>query len=110
VPWLFHILTREAYDAWQATPAPAYAPPSLAAEGFIHASYQAAVAESARLYFPATAALVVLRIDPRKLDVRVEEVATPRGAMPHICGPIPREAIDAVLDVATVAHAPARVP
>jgi uncharacterized protein (DUF952 family) len=91
---LFHILTAEAYERWDTD---AYAPPSLATEGFIHASYREAVEESARLYFPADARLMVMRIDPRKLDVRVEDAVTPRGPMPHIFGPIPREAVDSVV-------------
>jgi uncharacterized protein (DUF952 family) len=59
----------------------------------VHASYRDEVVESARLYFPAGAELVVLEIDPTKLDARIEVAATPRGPMPHIFGSIPREAV-----------------
>jgi len=70
-----------------------YAPASLAQEGFIHASYAATVEESAQLYFPKDAALVVFQIDPRRLSVPVDVVETPRGPMPHLCGPLDRRAI-----------------
>ncbi len=91
--WLFHIAAREEI-AWGADGR--YAPPSLAREGFIHASYKDAVAESARLYFPANAELRVLAIDPRRLDAPVEIATTPRGDMPHVRGPIPADAIKLV--------------
>lgn len=95
--WLFHVLPREAYETWNTGDAPVYAPPSLSEEGFVHASYRDAAVETARLYFPPGAELRVLRIDPRKLDVRVEDAPTPRGPMPDVFGPVPRDAIGAVL-------------
>jgi cyclohexyl-isocyanide hydratase len=98
--WLFHV-RRQGSDAL--SPFEAYAPESLAREGFVHTSFRDAAAESARLYFPADAALEVLQIDPRRLDARVELVQTPRGPMPHIHGPIVRDAIRAVFPVARVA-------
>lgn len=88
--WLFHVL--HARDvSWGS--AGRYAPPSLAREGFIHASYKDAVRESARLYFEAGADLRVLAIDPRRLDVPVDVASTPRGPMPHVHGAIPVDAI-----------------
>ncbi len=95
--WLYHI------KVVGPLPDP-YAPPSLMAEGFVHCSYQPAVAESARLYFPAGAALEVLKIDPRDLDVEV--AATPRGPMPHVRQAIPARAVKARLTVDEVAAAP----
>ena len=85
--WLFHVRAAGHEDA------PRYAPESLAREGFVHASFVTDVLESARLYFPADARLEVLQLDPRRLDVRVEVAATPRGPMPHIHGSVPRDAI-----------------
>jgi putative intracellular protease/amidase len=102
--WLYHIRPGPG------SPLPArYAPASLASEGFLHASFQGDVIESARLYFPAGAELSVLRIDPRRLDVPVEIAATPRGPMPHIHGAVPRDAIVEELPLAAVAGAPDRV-
>lgn len=87
---IFHILER-AHLVWDADDH--YRPAGLVREGFIHASYRDKVAESARLYFPVDADLVVLAIDESKLDARIEVVDTPRGPMPHIHGAIPRAAI-----------------
>ncbi len=98
--WLYHVLNADSHTAGER-----YDPPSLASEGFIHASYRDAVAESARLYF-AGRSVRVLQIDPRRLDVPVVEASTPRGPMPHIHGSIPRDAIRAVLELADVAGAP----
>jgi putative intracellular protease/amidase/uncharacterized protein (DUF952 family) len=102
--WLYHLVREEDLSFAGGR----YAPPSLAEEGFIHASYQGDVAESARLYFPEDARLRVLAIDPRRLDVPLEIATTPRGPMPHVHGSIP---IDAVRVVAPsdVEHHPDRV-
>ncbi len=91
--WLYHVATVESIGG------DPYAPASLAADGFVHCSYRRAVRESARLYFESDAHLCVLCIDPRRLEAKVEIVATPRGPMPHVHGPIPR---DAILDVMTL--------
>jgi putative intracellular protease/amidase/uncharacterized protein (DUF952 family) len=91
--WLFHVARAEDVS-WGKDGR--YAPASLATEGFIHASYKDAVLESARLYFPADAKLLVLAIDPRRLDVRVEVAETPRGPMPHVHGSIPSDAFRAL--------------
>ena len=85
--WLYHALLA-ADDHGDP-----YAPASLAAEGFIHASFAPLVEESTRLYFPGDAALVILQIDPRRLGVPVRVVETPRGPMPHVHGPLVRSAI-----------------
>jgi len=98
VRWLYHILPSEAAPSLDASAAPSarFAPPSLAAEGFVHASYAPKVTESAALYFPVGTALSVLRIDPRRLPCPVVEAPTPRGPMPHIHGAIPLDAVRGV--------------
>jgi uncharacterized protein (DUF952 family) len=99
--WLYHVVLR---DDWErARAADSYDPRGVTGEAFIHASYRDAVLESARLYFPVSRARVILRIDPRKLTARVEEAATPRGPMPHVFGPIPRDAVAAVYEEETFA-------
>lgn len=100
--WIYHLTESD-------VPAGEYAPESLAREGFVHGSYRDLVAESARLYFPPSAVLRVLRIDPRRLDVPVEIAETPRGPMPHVHGPIPRDAVREVLSLDAVARAPDEV-
>lgn len=103
VRWLYHLLPH-------GTPlGDAYAPASLATEGFVHGSYRDDVRESARLHFPADAKLDVLRIDPRRTAARVEDAPTPRGPMPHVHGPIPRDAIVETLSLDALDEAPDRV-
>ena len=100
--WLYHLC-----DAEEARPrADPYAPSSLGVEGFVHCSYRPEVEESARLYFPEGAPLRVLRIDPRRLGVAVEEEATPRGPMPHVFGPIRDAAVVATLELDAFGSAP----
>jgi cyclohexyl-isocyanide hydratase len=100
--WLFHVL-RTADVAWGQDGR--FRPAGLAAEGFIHASYKERAEESARLYFAEVpeGELRVLAIDPRRLDVPVDVATTPRGAMPHVRGAVPCDAItvlplDAIAD------------
>ena len=97
--WIFHI-------AREAPSGDVYAPPSLASEGFVHASFRDDVRESARVHFAGARDLIVLQIDPRRLDARVEIARTPRGPMPHVHGPIPRDAIRAVIPLDEIDHAP----
>ena len=99
--WLFHVAERG-----QVAPMAGgqYAPASLAREGFVHGSYRDAVAESARLYFPVGAALALFAVDPRRLDVPVEVVATPRGPMPHVHGAIPADAMRELAWAELAAH------
>jgi uncharacterized protein (DUF952 family) len=80
VRWIYHVRISQ--------PLGAIVPSS---EGFVHCSYQPAVLESARLYFPAGAALEILQIDPRGLALEVAD--TPRGAMPHVHQAIAKESI-----------------
>ena len=98
--WLFHIVDATTVLSGS------YRPASLQREKFIHASYKDEVEPSARLHFPAGSRLSVLQIDPRRLDAPVRLDPTPRGLMPHIYGPIPRDAIRAVLRLDEVAAAP----
>lgn len=101
--WLYHVLPRGT-DLGER-----YAPPSVVIEGFVHCSFRDEVRESALLYFPRDIGLEVLRIDPRRLDARVEVVGSPRGPMPHVHGPIPRDAVAAVLPLDRIDAEPDRV-
>lgn len=90
---LLHLVAASDLDAAAETP---YAPPSLASEGFVHCSSPEQVAGTARLLFAGTADLVLLVIDPRRLDgaeVRWEDTYGIGQTFPHVYGPIPRDAI-----------------
>src|SRR4051812_31308944 len=95
--WLFHAIPTRDWE--RESEGDGFAPPSLAREGFLHASYRDAVVESARLYLPKDAPITVIRIDPRRLDARVDVATTPRGPMPHVHGAIAKDAIVDALDL-----------
>jgi cyclohexyl-isocyanide hydratase len=103
VRWLYHLLPRGT-DLGET-----YAPASLASEGFVHCSFRDEVRESARQHFAKDAALDVLRIDPRRIGARLDVADTPRGPMPHVHGPIPRDAVAEVLSLDALDGAPDRV-
>ncbi|MEU9394909.1 DUF952 domain-containing protein [Streptomyces sp. NPDC048324] len=71
---------------------------TLAQEGFIHCSTRAQLPGTARRFFADLDDLVVLVIDPDRLDVPLKyETDRPGGeAFPHVYGPIP---VAAVVDV-----------
>jgi uncharacterized protein (DUF952 family) len=99
--WLYHAVWQDdpawiAVDPSGAHPIAEYSPASLAAVGFAHTSYAPLIQESVALYMgPSTQDrdVMVLKIDPRLVPVRIELAKTPRGEMPHIYGPIPAVAI-----------------
>lgn len=96
--WLYHIALAAEPLVFPLGP--------RAGEDFVHCSYRDAVVDSARLYFPAGARLVVLRLDPRRLGAPLVVATTPRGPMPHVHGAVPEAAVVEVLDVEAMGEAP----
>ncbi|WP_020123526.1 DUF952 domain-containing protein [Streptomyces canus] len=71
---------------------------TLQEEGFIHCSTREQLPGTAARFFAGVPDLVVLVIDPARLDVPLKYEAPAPGAeeFPHVYGPIP---VDAVVDV-----------
>lgn len=95
---ILHITTR---DAWRS--GEPYRADSLDTEGFIHCSDFGTVHLPANRLYAGRTDLVLLEIDPARLDVplRWEPGAPPdpNGAwFPHVYGPIPPTAVVAVHD------------
>jgi uncharacterized protein (DUF952 family) len=93
---LLHITTAPAWNAAQAQGA--YLADSLATEGFIHCSTPAQVVWVANTRFHGRTDLILLHIDPSKLDadVRYENLEGGEWLFPHVYGPIPVPAVVAV--------------
>ncbi len=92
---IFHITTAAAWEAARA--AGAYAADSLATEGFIHLSTRAQVLMVADNLFRGETGLVLLAVDPARLEaeLRYDEVA-PGQRFPHLYGPLNLDAVVAV--------------
>ncbi len=87
---LYHVARAADWDVDTA----AYAPASLAAEGFIHLSTEEQVCETAARFFAGAADLVLLRVDPDLVgDLRWEPSPDGRGVFPHLYGPLPKVAV-----------------
>jgi dienelactone hydrolase/uncharacterized protein (DUF952 family) len=109
---VFHLLTPELWS--DVSREPFYSPPTLATEGFIHASTRTQLADSAGRYFCGKQT-IALEIDCAGLDVRFEDAAIPTGIptsserrteqFPHIYQPIPRRNVVRVIDMTETAHA-----
>ena len=98
---LYHLATVGEWAAHR--DAGAIAPPSLAAEGFVHCSWGRQVAGTVAKHFDGVTDLLALRLDPAALgDVAlVEEDSYGSGqAFPHAYGPIPLDAVVEAVELA----------
>ncbi|MGW0121971.1 DUF952 domain-containing protein [Streptomyces sp. NPDC003327] len=88
-------------DSWSAAPEVPYAPPSLAAEGFVHCSpdERAALAIADARYRDVRGPLLVLVIDETRLGAEVRWEGSEGRLFPHVHGPIERAAVTSVLEV-----------
>lgn len=98
-PVLLHMTTRNSWDEALATGR--YAAPSLAVEGFIHLSTPEQVHLPATYLFRGRADIVLLYVDPDRLDATVlwepGDPADPDGMrFPHLYGDLPTAAVRAV--------------
>ena len=93
---IVHITTPVAWADAIATGA--YTADSLATEGFIHCSEERQLAWVVQKHFPGRTGLLLLHIDPSRLDaeVRYENLEGGSELFPHVYGAIP---VSAVVDV-----------
>jgi uncharacterized protein (DUF952 family) len=79
---------------------------SLEDAGFVHCALRHQVRGVAERYFAAAEDLVLLVIDRARLTAQVEFEAAEPGAepFPHLYGPLPADAVRAVLPVVRDAH------
>ena len=96
---LFHITTRE--ESLAAAERGSYEPAGFAQEGFVHCSFLEQVAATAKRIFGGRRDLVLLVIDPARLDGEVVEENLEGGSelFPHVYGPIRWAAVQAVHDL-----------
>jgi len=93
---LYHITSgREAEDARQRG---VYVPAAFDREGFIHCSYEHQVVAVANRIFRGRTDLVLLEIDPARLNCRVVDENLEGGAelFPHIYGQLRMDAVIAI--------------
>jgi uncharacterized protein (DUF952 family) len=96
---IYHITSREEWQAAQ--DAGAYRADSLETQGFIHASTAAQVIETADRYYRGQDGLVLLCIDPARLEAPVKLEASSSspdaGLFPHIYGTLNLDAVERVV-------------
>jgi uncharacterized protein (DUF952 family) len=98
-PDIFHITTREEWEAAKANGA--YEAATQALEGFMHCSTDEQVDGVLERYFAGKTGLVKLRIDREKLtSPLIFELATSvNQVFPHLYGPLNIEAVVEVSDI-----------
>jgi len=88
---IYHIVLP---DVWAAFDTELYIHPSLAAEGFIHCSFEHQLDAVIERYYGGEDEVVVLEIESDRLMSRmIKEPSTNSEIYPHIYGPINRDAI-----------------
>ncbi len=92
MPVILHI--ARAADWARAKKSGVYAPQRLAQEGFVHASFLDQVLAVADALFRGKQDLVLLVIDPKRLDAPL----LVEGGYPHIYGPVKLDAVVAAFD------------
>ncbi|EFO80437.1 hypothetical protein OSCT_1662 [Oscillochloris trichoides DG-6] len=89
---IYHIATRTDWDTSLATGI--YITDSLHREGFIHCSTHEQLAATAVRFFAGRDDLVLLQIDPTRLDVDLRyEEGEPGILFPHLYGPLDLSAV-----------------
>lgn len=78
--------------------------------GFIHCSSREQVGPTAIRVFPDEPALVVAAIDADALGESVRWEESSDGLFPHVYGPVPRDAVTAVYEVAGAAAVEEALP
>ena len=93
---IYKICTREAWQEAEHLGRFDGAPVDLA-DGFIHFSTAAQLAETARRHFAGQDGLVLVRVDEAKLgDALRMELSRGGDLFPHLYGPLPLAAVDRV--------------
>lgn len=88
---IYHLVTP---DRWPVQSGEAYRADSLLTEGFIHCSFAEQVEGSANRYYAQAPELLLLQIDPQRLQVPLKIEPSGSGALfPHLYGPLNVEAV-----------------
>lgn len=90
--FIYHVALPEVWEKFKGRPS--YQPPSLAAEGFIHCSYENQLEKVLRRYFGGVDRVLILKIDTHKLLAKlVEEPSTDNEVFPHVYGRLNHNAV-----------------
>ena len=94
--YVFHITERGTFAV--ALESGAYTADSVQSEGFIHCSTRTQILRTAARFFAGRSGLVLLCIDSEKIAAWLRYETADGEAFPHCYGPIPLDAIPAVID------------
>lgn len=93
---IYHITSNEEWS--YQFPLGTYTPANFLKDGFIHCSTKAQFQPVANRFYRGQSGLVILEIDPAKLDQRVvyENLEGGSELFPHIYSPLPISAVEKV--------------
>ena len=93
---ILHITQREQWK--QAKLVQVYRGDTLDSEGFIHCSTPLQVIKVANNFFPGQQGLILLCIDPDKVQAEIRYEGSEGDLFPHVYGPLNVDAVFKVLD------------
>jgi uncharacterized protein (DUF952 family) len=92
VPYIYHIADQNHWELAQTNRM--YVHPTLHSEGFIHCSAESQVEATANIHFNTADEILLLYIDPSKLESDIKYEMASRGEeFPHIYGPVNIESV-----------------
>jgi uncharacterized protein (DUF952 family) len=94
---IFHITPQSSWE--RAKQEGVYQSETLASEGFMHCSTSKQVERVASVFFNGQKNLVILCIDPSKVQAEIRYEPAAGDNYPHIYGPLNLEAVGEVLDL-----------
>ena len=98
---IYHILEEESWE--KALSTGKYAPKAYSNEGFIHASTEAQLIETAKIHFPNKNELLVLSINPYVIKNKLKwEVSRNEEEFPHIYGKLKLEEVNSIKTVVKI--------
>ncbi|MFD9334915.1 DUF952 domain-containing protein [Streptomyces sp. NPDC060028] len=105
---IFHLVPL---TDWTAEPELPYAPPSLAADGFVHCSADrpTALAIAGTHYADVPGTLLAVELDERALTSEVRREGESGDLYPHVHGPLNRDAVLRVWEVVRTPGGPAEL-
>lgn len=82
---LYHLAPRGPFEVWRGSERGAYAPPSLAAEGFVHLSFTEQLAGTLEAHFDPADTLLLVELDAARLGAELRVEPSRGGALfPHL--------------------------
>ena len=107
---IYHMTPRALWEEQAASPA--FAPPSLVEEGFIHCTAEPdrLLLVANRFYRDLSAAFIIVRVAPERLTAALRWEWADGHLFPHIYGPLNKDAVEQIIESPRLTDGEFRLP